>query len=457
MKFKKIVSAFIGTAICLSVLTVNAMADEAGYQNKQNQAFLSSETLTESKCIENKFNNNYPLDNTENIEISMDQLFCISQDTYGIAMCSDSAPVAGLAYMVANSESLVNGKVTTDTIIYWLWNDGSTDYTYDLDGDEITSHVVGGIYDYIIGNVTLNDEVVGFATKITEAGPHELTYYVTDSNGNKSNTVNISFTVEPADGNQRPVGVLYVANKDDYYTNTDIAFNWSDSYDEDDGDYISAIRMRVYFNGEYELVTSDSKYYVSADDYGIVLNFDKEGTYTISISVSDNHNAWSDWVGGEITVTEKQVVILTLADTDWSDSKYVRWKETGSNSYMYHTYYSRLGGDICVVYSEAKTYSSYTNHNGTYYNVSIAPIAAGTLFSCAETWSSATGNPNNYTDPIFGLQTPRRITQEEIDYIDGMKKANYIVYNPTTLEVIDFYSVLNPILSKMGSSVEMIK
>lgn len=34
MKFKKIVSAFIGTAICLSVLTVNAMADEAGYQNK---------------------------------------------------------------------------------------------------------------------------------------------------------------------------------------------------------------------------------------------------------------------------------------------------------------------------------------------------------------------------------------------------------------------------------------
>lgn len=52
------------------------------------------------------------------------------------------------------------------------------------------------------------DEPVGFATKITEAGPHNLSFYVTDSYGNKSNVVKATMTVEPADGNKRPKCVL---------------------------------------------------------------------------------------------------------------------------------------------------------------------------------------------------------------------------------------------------------
>lgn len=455
MKVKKILSAVLSAAMCFSFLTGNVSADEADTQSLfKNSILLSSDTPDVNMSVTNVLSNSYQLENIESTTVLLNGISIDNND--GISTYSNSAPVAGLTYMVANSESIVNGKATTDTIIYWLWNDGTTEYTYDPDGDEIANRFVNGIYEYIIGNVTLGDEVVGFATKITEAGPHELTYYVTDSNGNTSNIVRYTIDIEPAGGNKRPICSLKVSTGP-YYVNSNVLFNWSDSYDEDSGDYISAVRVRVYTNGDYELVTTNSEYYVSADNTGITLKFSETGTYGIMVSVSDNHNAWSNWIGGNIEVTEKTVQILKLADTEWSDSKYVRWKPTGSNSYMYHTLYSRLGGDICVVSSEAVRISSYTNHNGTYYNVNIAPIAEGTLFSCAETWSSATGNPNSNADPYFGIDTPRRITQEEIEILEADNKVNYIVYNPTTLEVIDFYSVLNPLIAYGWSTIGIVE
>ncbi len=100
--------------------------------------------------------------------------------------------------IVANPESIVDGKATTDTILYWVWNDGENLYTYDPDGDEISSYNISGINEYVTGNVTLGGEVVGFATHITEAGPHECIYYVTDSEGNTSNVVSLSPTTPKA-------------------------------------------------------------------------------------------------------------------------------------------------------------------------------------------------------------------------------------------------------------------
>lgn len=146
-----------------------------------------------------------------------------------------------------------------------------------------------------------------------------------------------------------------------------------------------------------------------------------------------------------------------MANEDWSDSKYVRWKPTGSNSYMYHTLYSRLGGEICVDASRVIELASYTNHKATYYNVVMAPIAEGTYFSCSETWSSATGNPNVYTDPYFGLKTPRSITQSEINALENAGEDFYIVYNPNTLEVIDFNCPLNPLIYYQWSEVTYVK
>ena len=74
--------------------------------------------------------------------------------------------------------------------------------------------------------------------------------------------------------------------------NKNVVFNWSDSYDEDNGDYISAVRVRVYTDNGYELVTTNSEYYVTADNNGITLKFSQTGTYTVMVSISDNHNAW---------------------------------------------------------------------------------------------------------------------------------------------------------------------
>lgn len=144
--------------------------------------------------------------------------------------------------------------------------------------------------------------------------------------------------------------------------------------------------------------------------------------------------------------------ILQLADTSWEDSKSVRTKPTGSTSYVTHTLWSRLGGDICVLKGTGGTYSTYTNHNGTYSNVAYDIIAPGTVFMSANTWVSSS-NENSYKDPYFDESTPRAITAEEINTLIADGQPIYIVYNPTTLKVIDFYSVLNPLVAYEWSVV----
>lgn len=451
MKVKKILSAVISAAICCSFMPANISAYEFDVQTSSaNTVSLVNETVNESSSIIGTFPNSFQLDTTEGFSTNINGISFEVEG--GISTYSNSSPIAGLTVMVANPESIVDGNATTDTILYWLWNDGETIYTYDPDGDEITNYVVGGIYEYVTGTVSLGGEAVGFATQITEAGPHNLEFYVVDSYGNKSNIVKASIVIEPADGNKRPICSLK-ASVGPYYVNSNVIFDWSDSYDEDNGDYITAVRVRIYTDEGYELVTSNSKYYVTANDSGITLTFSEKGNYTVGISVSDNHNAWSNWIGGAIEINEPEpITVLKLADTEWEDSKSVRTKPTGSNSYVNHTLWSRLGGDICVLKGTGGTYTTYTNHNGTYRNVTYDIIAPGTVFMSAETWVSSS-NPNSYDDPYFGDGTPRAITQEEIDMLIARGKVNYIVYDPTTLRVIDFYSVLNPLVAYQWSVV----
>ena len=106
------------------------------------------------------------IDNSD--EEQKDGLLSVLADT------ENTPPVADLSYMVANQDTLLDGSFTTDTIIYWLWSNGTTDYTYDPDGDEITGRFLGGINEYVLGNVTIGDKVVGFATKFNVAAQHEL-------------------------------------------------------------------------------------------------------------------------------------------------------------------------------------------------------------------------------------------------------------------------------------------
>lgn len=47
--------------------------------------------------------------------------------------------------------------------------------------------------------------------------------------------------------------------------------------------------------------------------------------------------------------------------------------------------------------------------------------------------------------------------QLEIEILEADNKVNYIVYSPTTLEVIDFYSVLNPLIAYGLSTIVIVE
>lgn len=227
----------------------------------------------------------------DSVEEYTDQIKAISETEVA---AENSAPVAGLTYMIANPESLLNGKITTETIIYWLWNDGTTAYTYDPDGDEITGYFIDGIYDYITGNLTIGGEVVGFVTSIPVAAEYELFFYVSDEKGAYSNVVYYTFSVEPADGNQRPICSTTVSDTSPSQEQY-VLFDWTASSDPDD-DQINGVRVRVYDpSGNYEYVTASSKYYVAMADYKLALKFSEVGSYQVWIALRDAKNAWSDW------------------------------------------------------------------------------------------------------------------------------------------------------------------
>ena len=459
MKFKKILSAVISAAICCSFLPANISADEFDIQTSfTNSISLVDEKVSESGSIIGAFPDSFQLENAETDPIQFDGISFESEGGISTYSTSNSAPVAGLTVKVGNADSLLNGDATTETLLLWFWKYGGTTYTYDPDGDEITSYVVGGIYEYVIGTIKSGEEPVGFVTKITEAGPHNLSFYVTDSHGNKSNVVTATMTIEPADGNKRPKCVLK-STVAPYYTNSNVIFDWSDSYDEDSDDKITKARVRIYTDDGYEDVTTSSKYYMPSDllnSTQVALHFDRAGTYTVGISVSDNQNAWSDWIGGPIEIVDRgSVTLLTLRDAEWKDSKTVRTKPTGSNSYVSHTLTTRLSGNIRVYKGTGGIYNIYRNYRGVYTNVAYDIIAPGAYFMSAETWVSSS-NPNSYSDPYFHMETPRAITQEEIEILIANNKVNYIVYDPDTLEIIDFYSELNPIIAYTWSNIKTI-
>ena len=445
MRTKKLLSAVLSAAMCLSIVTANVSADNSIFIETSESAIeMVSEKSDDFQSI-SELGAAYRL---EDVAKDLITLNSISSKTNDVAAYStNSAPVAGLSTMVVNPETLLNGSMTTETVVYWLWYDGETYYSYDPDGDEIVNYYVSGINDYILGTVTLDGEAIGFATQITVAAEYDLLFQVEDSNGNLSSVLNYTFPVEPANGNSRPTASLSAYGQS--YVNSEIVFDWSNSSDTD-GDKIVDGKIRVYIGDDYEVATEESsQYYVSKTNTSATLKFPSNRKYTLWLSVSDNYNNWSDWLIATISIEKNP--IITLSDTEWSDSMTVRTKPTGSNSYVRHTLWSRLGGEICVDGSDVVKYNSYTNHNGTYYNVYRAPIAAGTLFSSAETWTSS-DNENVYTDPVFGWDTPRRITQSEIDYLKNNKYNYYIIYT-TDLKVIDFYSELNPLVKSGWSQI----
>lgn len=225
-------------------------------------------------------------------------------------------PIAQLKYAIMNPDSLLDGKITTNTQIAWLWSYNGQNFLVDPDGDKITNMNIDGIpKDSIVGYLTGN---IGFATKFDVAGQYILRFKCMDEHGLWSDVWSINVPVEPADGNKRPNCVInYSTLTAD--TNTQFIWGWFNSSDPD-GDSIDGIEGTVVKDGEY---VSINNYIVNQDANGCATKFSQEGTYTVMFRVKDSKNAWSDWVSLNARVNSavpaevSNVTIKSVSDDDY--------------------------------------------------------------------------------------------------------------------------------------------
>lgn len=132
-----------------------------------------------------------------------------------------------------------------------------------------------------------------------------------------SNILRYAFSVEPADGNKRPVCLISVDNTTPI-VGQKVKFSWSRSYDPD-GDSLSSVRVHVCdSDGNEELVGGSSKYFVGMGDSCVYLKFDKIGKYTIRIEIGDTNNNWSNWHTSTVEVREA----LVLKNVEWTSDDY---------------------------------------------------------------------------------------------------------------------------------------
>ena len=194
---------------------------------------------------------------------------------------------------------------------------GTTDYTYEPDGDEITGRYLSGINDYVLGNVTIGDKIVGFAIQFTVEAQYQLNYHVVDEHGAESDALPHNFVVEAVGGNRRPICKVTV-NSFSAPPGQSITFNWSDSYDSN-GDSLSSVRFCAYApDANTEFVTTSSKYYDGMTSQSMNLKFDTLDEYCVRFEVSDDNNNWSNWITANISVREASVVKnVTLNTSDY--------------------------------------------------------------------------------------------------------------------------------------------
>ena len=130
----------------------------------------------------------------------------------------------------------------------------------------------------------------------------------------------------------------------------------------------------------------------------------------------------------------------------WSDSIKVTWKVGRSTAY--HSLTSSISS---VYYSGYYQISSYKNHKGTYNDVYVLKVSPYTLFASYDITSipATSSSKLSYTKNVYdylGMSTPRKITSSDLSDLKSDKDYCYIIYNPNTNTIIDFYSYLNPII-----------
>ena len=143
--------------------------------NAENQGIVSLVDILREK-------GRYELDRVINADMAAGNIAASITNDMDIAR---TAPTAGLIPVIVNEESLVDGQITTETIIVFFYDDT------DADGDAITGRYVdGNAVDFILGEVD-----GGFVMQITVPGSYQLYYQVEDSAGEFSRIVGYAIDV----------------------------------------------------------------------------------------------------------------------------------------------------------------------------------------------------------------------------------------------------------------------
>ncbi len=296
--FKKIMAMLLCIAMSSTMGLSAYAADISAYTPdlERSEQFINKNMLQQ---------NSQEVNFSDNLSLVTDGIMetVVIQET--MAMAANQPPVAELQVAILNPESMINGKFTTETQIAWLWSYNGQDFTYDPDGDEIADIRIGGISSSdIIGTLTGN---IGFATQFKTATQYVLTFQVQDSQGAWSNIAQYAFSIEPADGNTRPICKIGYST-DNLVPNQVMLISWANSTDSDSGDSITSVDSRIIKDG---VTTSLIDYLIQNNGDSCYISFPETGTYQIWLRVSDSHNAWSDWV--IISVTVESVVITNVS------------------------------------------------------------------------------------------------------------------------------------------------
>lgn len=212
-----------------------------------------------------------------------------------------TAPTPGLIPVVINEESLVNGEITTETILVFLYDDT------DADGDAIVGRYVdGSAVDFILGEIN-----GGFVMQITEPGTYLLIYQVEDSAGEFSRMLMFSINVLEA-----PANGEYQVFEGSFSSENDTAtYNFSIDFTEMRSAAVCLVR-KGYVEAKLEIFDENGNQVLqekttshSAKDWGYIDKPSADATvcnYTVVVKPYPYINRASDYriIIGDKTDTE---------------------------------------------------------------------------------------------------------------------------------------------------------
>ncbi len=117
-RLKKFTSAAL--AITMALISTNVYAVETEKTDDASNLLLSDSLNANAQLSLDGCETTFNLDSFDLTDSIIDNSANGEEGLNALSDTGNTKPVAGLSYMVANPDTLLNGSFTTDTIIYWL-------------------------------------------------------------------------------------------------------------------------------------------------------------------------------------------------------------------------------------------------------------------------------------------------------------------------------------------------